>query len=407
MDQLNPNHIIPFGIDPSRADLATVSIIEKPTFFKIKNDQRGHRGFLNKVEQLAQETGKTPVFAIEGNSPYALGFEFEAYRKGYPVYEITPYRLHEMREVLCGEDQTDYRDAKTAAMIITQVPQLLRPANLDLKQFALKRVVKTRLRLIKDQTSDLNLLHSHLGQIWGPDYKGFFSLLNSPQALVFFANFPTPVHLNLGSAGILTRLREAGLLYYKTNWGKKRVRLILEQIKELNWRGDEYLVELGWEVSLFANDALRRLQKITEIKTRLIELAKDWQKQRIDLVRTIPGFNWVLACSAVVLIGDLRRFEHASDFIAYCGLVLCAKDSGKKKSRKKRKRRNKLLSCVFYQSAFASLQGSELSRQYYQKKLGEGKKPKQALRALAKKLAEIVYAVLRNKEPYDEKRYLN
>jgi len=29
------------------------------------------------------------------------------------------------------------------------------------------------------------------------------------------------------------------------------------------------------------------------------------------------------------------------------------------------------------------------------------------LRALAKKLAEITYAVLKNKEPYDEKRHLN
>jgi hypothetical protein len=69
--------------------------------------------------------------------------------------------------------------------------------------------------------------------------------------------------------------------------------------------------------------------------------------------------------------------------------------------------RNKRLSYIFYQAAVGSLKGSELSRKYYQKKLSEGKKPKPALRALAKKLAEIVYAVLKNKEPYDEKRYLN
>jgi len=59
---------------------------------------------LNKVAKIAQETNKTPVFAVEGNSPFAIGFEFQAYRSGFPVYEITPYRLHEARDLLLGED---------------------------------------------------------------------------------------------------------------------------------------------------------------------------------------------------------------------------------------------------------------------------------------------------------------
>jgi transposase len=377
MFELNPNNILPFGIDPSRANLAIVSISENPAFFKIRNDQRSHRGFLNKVAKMASETGRYPVFAVEGNSPFAIGFEFEAYRRGYPVYEITPHRLSEMREVLCGEDQTDYRDAKTAALIITHIPQLLRPASLDLKQFALKRLVKIRLRLVKDQTRNINLLHNHLAQIWGPSYKDFFPVLNSSQALTFFAIFPTPGYLNLETERILTYLADTGLAYYRSNWGKKRVGLIMDKVRRMNWRGDEYLSEL------------------------------DWEAERIELVRTIPGFDWVLACSAVVLIGDLSRFERSSDFIAYCGLVLCAKDSGNTRRVKKRKRRNKMLSYVFYQAALASLHSSELSQKYYQKKLSEGKDSKQALRALAKKLAEITYAVLKNKEPYDEKRHLN
>ena len=122
MAKLDPNNIIPFGIDPSRAELTTVSIIEKPTLFKIKNNQRGHKRFLSQVAKLAQESGKMPIFAVEGNSPFAIGFEFQVYRKGYPVYEVTPYEFNRMRDILCGEDQDDFRDAKTAAMIVTQVP---------------------------------------------------------------------------------------------------------------------------------------------------------------------------------------------------------------------------------------------------------------------------------------------
>lgn len=407
MVNLNPHNIIPFGIDPSRAELATVSIIEKPTFFKIKNNQRGHKGFLNQIAKMAQEAGKMPVFAVEGNSPFAISFEFQAYRKGYPVYEITPYDLNRMRDILCGEDQDDFRDAKTAAMIIKQVPQLLRPAEIDLKQFALKRLVKARLRLVKDQTRDINLLHYLLAQIWGPDYKEFFSVLNSPQTLQFFANFPTPEGLKIAEAEILNKLCAGGLPYYKSKWGKKRIKTILQTVEELDWVSDDYLNELGLEVREFAQDALARLRKIKVLEARMIKMAKGWREKEIELVRTVPGFNWVLACSVVVLIGDLRRFTSASEFIAYCGLVLCKKKSGKKEAEKKRKRRNKLLSHAFQLAAVASLQTSELSKAYYEKKLNEGRKKKQAQRALAKKLAEIVYAVLKNKEPYDEKRHLN
>ncbi len=405
MVKLDSNNIIPFGIDPSRAELATVSIIENPTLFKIKNNQRGHKGFLNQVEKMVQAHGKMPVFAVEGNSPFAISFEFQAYRKGYPVYEITPYELNRMRDIFCGEDQDDFRDAKTAAMIITQVPQLLRPAEIDLKQFALRRLVKARLRLVKDQTRDINLLHYLSSQIWGPEYKAFFPVLNSPQALQFFANFPTPEGLKIGEAEILNKLRAGGLPYYKSNWGRKRVKAILKTAEELDWVGDDYLNELGLEVTEFAQDALTRLTKIKVLEARLIKMAKGWREEELELVRTIPGFNWVLACSVVVLIGDLRRFTSASEFIGYCGLVLCKKKSGKKEAEKKRKRRNKLLSHAFQLAAVASLQTSALSQAYYQKKLNEGRKKKQAQRALAKKLAEIVYAVLKNKEPYDEKRH--
>lgn len=407
MVQLNPNNIIPFGIDPSRAKLATVSIIEKPTFFNIKNNQRGHKGFLNKVEKMAQQTGRSPVFAIEGNSPFALGFQFQAHRKGFQVYEITPYRLHEMRDVLCGEDQDDYQDARTAAIIITQLPQLLRPASVDLKYFALKRIVKARLRLVKDQTRDINSLHSLLAQIWGPDYKEFFSVLNSPQALKFFTVFSTPEGLSSDEEKVRSRLCSDEFPYYRTLWGRKRVNKILELVKDLEWVGDEYLSELGLEVREFAGSALIRWRAIRNIEQRMFKLAKGWKEEEIGLVRTIPGFDWVSACSVVALIGDLRRFEGVSDFIAYCGLVLCRKDSGTTKGRRKRKRRNKLLSYAFYQAALDSLSASELSMRYYQKKLNEGKKKKEALRALAKKLAEITYAVLKNREPYDEKRYSN
>jgi len=119
-------------------------------------------------------------------------------------------------------------------MVITQLPQLLRPAPIDTKQFALKRIVKTRLRLIKDQTRDINLLHNHRTQIWGPDYKGFFPVPNSFPALTFFATFPTPVGVNRVEEEVLTLLEAQGLRYYQMNWGRKKIKEIKAKVKGMD-----------------------------------------------------------------------------------------------------------------------------------------------------------------------------
>lgn len=163
-----------------------------------------------------------------------------------------------------------------------------------------KMAQENRMRDIlcgEDQTRDINLLHYLLSQIWGPDYKEFFSVLNSPQSLQFFANFPTPEGLKIGEAEILNKLRASGLPYDKTNWGKKRVKAILKMVEELDWVSDDYLNELGLEVAEFGQDALTRLRKIKVLEARLIKMGKGWKEEEIGLVRTIPGFNWVLACS--------------------------------------------------------------------------------------------------------------
>jgi len=45
---------------------------------------------------------------------------------------------------------------------------------------------------------------------------------------------------------------------------------------------------------------LERLQEIKEVEDRLQKIAKEWREEEISLVRTIPGFDWILASSVVV-----------------------------------------------------------------------------------------------------------
>jgi hypothetical protein len=53
---------------------------------------------------------------------------------------------------------------------------------------------------------------------------------------------------------------------------------------------------------------------------------------------------------------------------------------------------NKILKCVFYQSAFASLRSLPQSRAFYDRKRAEGKRHTQALIALARRRVNVLWA---------------
>jgi hypothetical protein len=59
---------------------------------------------------------------------------------------------------------------------------------------------------------------------------------------------------------------------------------------------------------------------------------------------------------------------------------------------------------VFYTSALISIQRSPASRTYYQRKRAEGKRHRQAVLALARRRVNVLYAMLRDRHLYEERR---
>lgn len=397
------HNVLPVGIDPSREELTVVSINPEGLKVKVKNTLKGYKTIVNHVKRLSERVGKEPVFSIEGYAYTTPELAYFLAKDGFKVYHIPPFHASRMRELL-SEDKTDYLDAKTCALAIVQMPQILRPVSLDIKLLALKRAVKTRLRLVKDQTRDINTLHYLLTNLWGGLYKKFFYVLNSRTALYFFSVFSTPEKLlNAPLEKIRRVLRVGSANYYTGRRGEDKIREIMEVLRDEEFCLDEYLKEVGEEVELFSRNLLYRSGKIKSLERRIRELSSG--SIEVALVRTVPGFDWVLATSVVALSGDIRRFGSVNKYVAYAGLALAQYQSGGRRSWRKRKKRNKWLAMVFYQAALSSLKTSAFSQEYYKRKLREGKEKKEALRALAKKLAEIVYAILRDQRGYDGSIY--
>jgi transposase len=95
-------------------------------------------------------------------------------------------------------------------------------------------------------------------------------------------------------------------------------------------------------------------------------------------------------------------FATADRLAGFAGLAPAPRDSGRIRGNLQRPRRyHHGLNRVFYYSALISIRSCPESRKYYDRKRAEGKKPTQAVLALARRRVNVMWALLREDRPYE------
>ena len=125
------------------------------------------------------------------------------------------------------------------------------------------------------------------------------------------------------------------------------------------------------------------------------------------LLQSVPGIGKTLGLSLLYEIHDIKRFKRVQDFLSYCRLVKCQKESaGKKYGNSGSKIGNAFMKWAFSEAAVLFLKGNKRRQEFLarlEKKHGKGK----ALSILAAKLGRAVYFILLKNHPFDEKKFLN
>lgn len=110
----------------------------------------------------------------------------------------------------------------------------------------------------------------------------------------------------------------------------------------------------------------------------------------------MPGVGVRTATRLLIDVGDGTRFPSAAHLAAYAGLAPTTRSSGSSIRGKQQSRRgNKQLKRAFFLSALAAL-ADPASRTYYDKKIREGEHHTQALLCLARRRADVLFAMLRD-----------
>ena len=142
---------------------------------------------------------------------------------------------------------------------------------------------------------------------------------------------------------------------------------------------------------------LGRIVKVQAVCKGKLETLLDRQGANLT---TIKGVSTVTAAKIIAHSGGIERFSNLDAFIRYSGLSPKEKSSGKNKKHVRATLGNRHLNATFYMLSVGQLMWNKRAKEYFDKKVKEGKTKKHALRCLMKRTACIVYGMLRNNQAY-------
>jgi len=244
-----------------------------------------------------------------------------------------------------------------------------------------------------------NQLHEQIC-ISYPSYKQLFTDIGSRTALYFWHEYPSPKHLKTKT---VEDLRDELIVISHNQCSTNRCKKILEVIE--NDKAEEKDFQDSRDV--ITKGIVKDLQ---HYNSQMKEIDKELEKLYRELgftLTTIPGVNVTTAVKILAEIGDINRFGSAAKLAQFAGIAPIKLSSAGKGKNKASKQGNRRLQATMY---FLSIQMIQLSskgtprnlvfREYYEKRLSEGKNAKQALICISRRLINIIYGMLKNGTDY-------
>jgi transposase len=112
-------------------------------------------------------------------------------------------------------------------------------------------------------------------------------------------------------------------------------------------------------------------------------------------VTEVFGVGPVIAATVIGYVADAFRFPSRDNFAAYNGTAPIEVSSGNRKIYRLSRRGNRRLNHAVHMAAVTQIRHRHSEgRAYYDRKLAEGKTPKEALRSLKRRVSDAIYARL-------------
>lgn len=353
-----------------------------------------------KLLQFINQHDLTPdnaVVGLEATGHYWLSVFSYLHKLGFKTTVFNPLQSDALRHFYIRKTKTDVSDAYLIAQVI-RIDSPDETPFIEEDLLRLRNLERLRYSFV-DNSSDLKRkIISLLDQVF-PEYEQIFSDVFGKSSTEILMNSPLPEDLlSIETESLATLLNDIS----NRRFGESRSLEKAQKLKES--ATNTFGISLGTDV--FKLQIKLLLEQITLIEEQIKEIEQmmiDISNRQEHYLTTITGISDVTACVILGEIGSIKRFDRPEQLVAFAGLDASVHQSGDFNSSRTRlsKRGSPYLRRAIWQAAFvASFHDPALSL-HYQRLRKRGKAHGTAVGAVARKLTHIIFAILRDKKPYE------
>lgn len=367
----------------------------KPLFkaFAFSNTVDGANSLIEKLSSFITSVSDVEI-GMEATGHYWLSVYSFLVEKGYTVHVVNPIQTDGWRK------GTEIRKRKTDIIDSVLIADLIRYGDFvetslaDENTMSLRNLSRFRNYLISSIGDLKRKVICVLDQVF-PEYQSVFSDIFGKTSKELLTHFQTADDFENITAEQLKNVLENVTL---KGFLKNKISHISELAANsfgLKFCRDSFSLQLKLLIEQITFIEAQISDVETEINIILDKINSP--------IKTIPGIGSVTAAVILGEIGDISRFSNASKLAAYAGIDASVSQSGEYQSSnsKMSKRGSPYLRKALFNAALIAAFHDPVFSAFYQKKLSEGKHHLTAIGAVARKLCNTIFAVLKYNTPYE------
>jgi transposase len=144
--------------------------------------------------------------------------------------------------------------------------------------------------------------------------------------------------------------------------------------------------------------------EIKEVEKRMLDEIRSDESLRetYDLISSIKGIALINTVAVLVSTGNFTRFQSSRQFACYSGMAPFGKQSGTSVKMRPRVSHpaNRQIKVLLTQAAKCAIRHDPGMKDYYQRKVAEGKNSWLVINNVRNKLIHVIFALVKNKQSY-------
>jgi transposase len=359
-----------------------------------------------------KDFGSRPFIVMESTGHYHKILFHALHRSGYGVSIINPIQTDSIKNIGIRKVKNDKVDARKIALLCRF--QELDAANIPNDDIeCLKSLCRQYHNLNDELTVYKNRLTGVVDQLM-LNFKDAFPDIYSKTAIAVLERYPTPAAIMKADKDKLISIIQENSRK-SLEWATAKYDFLLSKAIEfepLSLDSTANIATLGVYISM-VKSLQENLYNILKAIQQLIDddAKKDMPalSMTLELLQSIPGIGLITAVTIIAEIGDFSTFPKPKKLTAYFGIDPSVMQSGEFTGTRNRmsKRGSRLLRRMLFMVALANIRTKRdgepcnpVLMDFYKKK-SQYKPKKVALGAVMHKLVYIIFAVLRDRKPFE------